>query len=151
MVDVKHALFFQVNWSEASDTTNRDIQWKECAATAVLIMCCKNEFSGKCVNIWSDNEPVVWMLIKWRGNLQRTNFQNLFRQIAEICVINDIIPWWDHVPGEDNITADNLSRFNPDPFSNNRVQPNQFFNDKMTSASKPTDIARRYLQICVNL
>ena len=114
-------------------------------------MCYKKSFSGKCVNIWCDNEPVVWKLIKWRANLQRTELQNLLRLVAEICIENNIVPWWDHIPGEDNTVADNLSRFKPCPFSNDKVQPNKFFNDKIKPASKPTFSAREHLQTCINL
>ena len=149
-IDTNYAPFFQVNWSEVSDTSNRDIQWRELAAIAVLLMCYKNVFSGKCVNIWCDNEPVVWMLIKWRANLQRTDLQNLLRLVAEICIENNIVPWWDHIPGEENTIADNLSRFKPYPFSN-KVQPNKFFNNKIKPASKPTFLARKHLQTCINL
>ena len=69
-IEIKYAPLFQVNWLEASDATKRVIQGKELAATAVLLMCYKNKLSSKCVNFWCDNEPVVWMLIKWRANLQ---------------------------------------------------------------------------------
>ena len=150
-IDTVNAPFFQVDWTEVSDTANRDIQWRELAAVTVLFMCYKHKFAGKCVNIWCDNKPVVWMLIKWRANLHRKDLQQLLRQIAEICMTYNIIPWWDHIPGEDNTIADNLSRFKPNPFSNARVQPNKFFNHKIKSASKPTNSARTHLQTCVDL
>ena len=63
-IDVKYAPFFQVSWSEDSDSSDLDAQWKELAAIAVLLWCYKNNFANKCINIWCDNEPVVWMFIK---------------------------------------------------------------------------------------
>ena len=92
-IDVKYALYLQVNWSEVSDSSYRDVQWKELAAIAVLLMCSKDNFANKCINIWRDDEPIVWMLIKWRANLQKTDLQNLLRLIAEISIGNNIIPW----------------------------------------------------------
>ena len=150
-INIQNAPFFQVAWSEVSETTNRDIQWRELAAVAVLLMCYKHEFAGKCVNIWCDNEPVVWILIKWRASLHRTDLQQLLRLIANICIEFDIIPWWDHIPGKENTIADNLSRFYNCPFTNSKVQPNKFFNHNIKPASKPTDSARNNLQTCINL
>ena len=150
-IDINNAPFFQIDWTEVSETQDRDIQWRELTAIAVLFMCFKNKFAGKCINVWCDNDPVVWMLIKWRANLQRTDLQKLLRKIAGICIEFDIVPWWDHIPGEENTIADNLSRFNKDPFSNSRVKPNKFFNHKLKPASKPTVSARENLQECINL
>ena len=150
-IDIENAPFFQVDWSDVSETSNRDIQWRELAAVAVLFMCYKHKFANKCINIWCDNNPVVWTLIKWRANLQRTDLQQLLRLIADICIEFNIVPWWDHIPGEENTIADNLSRFIKYPFSNSRVQPNKFFNHKVKPASRPTNSAKDYLQTCINL
>ena len=150
-VDIDNAPFFQVNWSEVSDTSDKDIQWKELAAIAVLLMCYRHQFANKCIHILSDNEPVVWMLIKWRANLARKDLQKLLRRIAETCISYNIVPWWDHIPGEENTIADNLSRFKPYPFSNERVKPNKFFNHKIKPADKPSSSATTHLQTCIDL
>jgi len=115
-VDMQRAPYFQVLWSEVDDTSDKDIQWKEMVAICVLIECNIDLFKGKCINIWCDNEPVVWMLIKWRAPLDRKDLQHILRRIAKLCIFNDIVPWWDHIPGDINITADRLSRFHHNPF-----------------------------------
>ena len=140
-VCAKNSPFFQVTWEEVSDSTGKDIEWRELVAIVVLFMCYKNEFAGKCIHILADNEPVVWMLIKWRARLQRKDLQKLLRQIAEICIQYDIIPWWDHIPGKYNIIADKLSRFKNNPFNGFEINP-------QTNANPN---ARNCLQKCLDL
>ena len=49
--------------------------------------------------------------------------QNLIRFIAELCIFNSISPWWEHIKGDYNNTADRLSRFHPNPWEFARVSP----------------------------
>ena len=90
----------------------------------------------------------VWMLIKWTQVSQK-RLQKLLRQIA-ICK-HSMVPWWDPFSGDENTVADNLSRFKPHQFLNNRVKHNWFFNYKMNLVNKPTKIARSQLQTCIDL
>ena len=140
-IHVEDAPFFQVGWDEVDITSNTDIQWMELTAVCVLIECNVDIFKGKCVNIFCDNLAVVWMLIKWRAPLHRKDLQQIIRRIARLCIFNDIIPWWDHIEGQNNITADRLSRFERNPFECVQVTP----------ARKPLKKARDVLQGCIDL
>ena len=140
-VEIKNAPFFQVHWSEVSESKKYDIQWKELVAIAVLIECNVNLFRGKCVNIWSDNEPIIWMLIKWHAPLHRKDLQHILRRIAKLCIFNNIIPWWDYIEGPKNVTADRLSRFMPNPFEFAKIKPGK--NQSLE--------ARTALQQCLDL
>ena len=137
----KNAPFFQVLWQEVSDSSDKDIEWKELAAIVVLFMCYKHEFAGKCVHVLADNEPVIWMLIKWRATLKRQDLQKLLRQIAHICMKYDIVPWWEHIPGKYNTIADKLSRFKEKPFKNFEISPQ----------TQPNLKAKSCLQKCLDL
>lgn len=140
-VRINNAPYFQVRWSDIKDMPEMDINWMEMVAICVLIETNLNLFRGKCVHIWCDNNPVVWMLIKWRAPLERKDLQHILRRIAELCIFNNIIPWWDHISGHRNVAADRLSRFKPEPFELASVTP----------ASKPLQSARQCLQRCVDL
>ena len=142
-VDIPHAPFFQVGWHQVSDTSDKDIHWKEMVAICVLIESNIDLFKGKCINIWCDNEPVVWMLIKWRAPLDRKDLQHILRRIAKLCIFNDIVPWWDHIEGHRNITADRLSRFHYHPFEFARVQPGK-------SSVRACNILQECVDLCAN-
>ena len=120
-VEIPNAPWIQVHWDQVSDTSNLDIQWKEMAAIAVTFSVFRHILRNKHVCVWTDNEPVAWMLIKWRAKLDRPDLQGLIRFIAEICIFNNITPWWEHIQGENNNTADFLSRFKSDPWKVARV------------------------------
>ena len=120
-IEINGAPWIQVHWNEVSNTSHLDIQWKEMAAIALAIAVFKDRLKGKHVCFWTDNEPVQWMLIKWRAKLKRPDMQNLVRFIAELCIFNSITPWWEHIKGDMNNTADRLSRFYNDPWKFARV------------------------------
>ena len=122
-INVKNAPYFQVKWQEITEYQSHDIQWKEMVAIAILLNTFKDKFANKCVNIWCDNEPVVWMLIRWHAPLHRKDLQHVLRFIAKICIFNNITPWWDHIKGHENKVADRLSRFLPNPFNFTEVTP----------------------------
>ena len=140
-VRIQNAPHFQVKWDQMKDMPEMDINWKEMVEICVLIETNLDLFRGKCVHIWCDNEPVVWMLIKWRAPLDRQDLQHILRRIAEHCIFNNIVPWWDHIAGYRNTTADRLSRFHTNPFEFASVTP----------APKPLQSARQCLQRCVDL
>ena len=139
-VEINNAPFFQVNWDEVEDTTDKDIQWKELVAICVLFEINVDLFRGKCVHVLCDNISVIYMLIKWRADLHRKDLQHLLRRIARLCIFNDILPYWDHIDGVKNVTADRLSRCHHAPFEHSTVSP-----------GKLSTSARVHLQKCIDL
>lgn len=123
LVQIPNAPHFQARWTEIPASQPKDILWKEMAAILMLLILYKNIFQGKTVCIWSDNEPNIGMLIKWRAPLHRKDLQSLIRKIAEICITHQIRPWWEHIKGEKNVAADRLSRFLKKPFEFESVKP----------------------------
>ena len=131
------APFFQVDWGEIEyDVSGVDIQWKEMVAIFVVLDVFKSEFRNKFINIWSDNEPVVWMLIKWRSSLDRPDLQIVIREIARICIFNNINPWWNHIEGDNNKVADRLSRFKRDPFKKASITAGKNHSTRASSSLK---------------
>ena len=120
-IEIDNAPWIQIHWDEVSNTDHLDIQWKEMAAIALVIATFKHYLRNKHICLWTDNEPAQWMLIKWRAKLKNRNMQNLIRFIAELCIFNSITPWWEHITGDNNNTADRLSRFHSDPWEFARV------------------------------
>ena len=126
-IQIPNAPHFQIRWSEIPESQSQspDILWMEMAAILMLFLLYKDEFSGKVVCIWSDNEPDIAMLIRWRAPLNRPDLQSLIRKIAAICIEYEIRPWWEHIAGKRNTTADRLSRFHDDPFELASVKPDR--------------------------
>ena len=124
-VEIDNAPNFQIKWSDLEESMPFDILWKEMAAILILFILYKEQFKNKIVCIWSDNEPDINMLIKWRAPLNRADLQSLIRMIAEICIEYNINPWWEHIKGDRNTTADRLSRFHNKPFEYARVKPRE--------------------------
>ena len=139
-VEINNAPYFQVRWDDIDDTTDRDIQWQELVAICVLFETNLELFRGKCIHILCDNESVVWMLIKWRADLNRSDLQHLLRRIARFCIFNDILPYWDHIKGVKNITADRLSRFHHSPFEQAKVSPGKLSNSARSCLQKCADL-----------
>jgi len=139
-ININNAPFFQVKWTEVSNYTKRDILWEELSALAVMIKLNIKLFRNKRINLWCDNKPITDMLIAWRAPLHRTDIHNVIREIARICIFNNITVWWNHIKGIRNKTADRLSRFKSNPFQFASVRPN----------SKPL-AARKTLQYFVDL
>lgn len=120
-----NAPWFQVAWSDLPNTQHLDILWKEMAAIAVLIDIYKYKFQKKYVRIWTDNESIKWMLLKWRAPLNRPDLQKLIRFIAQRCIYNHVNPWFEAIRGEENVVADKLSRFESNPFKSVAVTPRE--------------------------
>ena len=85
--------------------------WKELAAIVVMLDVHRKEFRWKCIRISTDNDPVKWMLIKWRADLKPLDLQAMIRMIAEICIYSQITPCRESLKSEENVIADRLSRF----------------------------------------
>ena len=56
------------------------------------------------------------MLFKYRTPIHRPDLFWIVLQVADLCLSNDIWPYYHWLEGKKNITADRLSRFLPLPF-----------------------------------
>lgn len=110
--------YFQVQWDQKELSKHCDIMWKEMVALLVAIQCNHRQLQGRHIGFYTDNKPVCDMLIRGAAPLHRPDLQRLVRDIFIMCIISKIEPWWAHIAGDDNITADLLSRFKSDPFGN---------------------------------
>ena len=88
-----------------------DIYWKEMVAIATAAMIWGHQWEGKAVTFWIDNEACVWSLIKKRCAFERTDVMELIRVIAACANKMKFTPYFIHIAGKDNLTADALSRF----------------------------------------
>ena len=79
--------------------------------------------SGRHVGFICDNKPVVDMLIAGRAPLQRPDLQWMIRDVANLCLRSEIEPWFEWIEGDDNVVADNLSRFKPHAFAGTAYRP----------------------------
>ena len=115
-IHLPEAPHFQIHWNEVETLAHCDIVWKEMVAIFCMIRAQLQDLSGHHITFWCDNKPAVWMLIKGRAAFHRPDLQHLVREIHRLCIFGRITPWWDHIPGDDNKTADRLSRFLSAPF-----------------------------------
>ena len=144
--------YFQHKWTEIdlSEPEKRDIQWRELCAVFMAIHCLQGELSGKSVHIYTDNDPVKWMLIKMRSRLARPDLQIIINKICEILLEQHIEIWIDHIPGEENKCADALSRYFPNPLASAPFAVSKHCNaiDSLQLASDlaaQTDVKEKYL------
>ena len=91
-IEIPNAPYFQIKWEEITESQSFDILWKEMAAIVMLFILYKHYFKNKIICVWSDNEPDIKMLIKWRAPLNRPDLQALIRMIADICIEYNISP-----------------------------------------------------------
>lgn len=109
--------YFQNRWTDIklSKPEQRDILWRELCAIFVVIRALAPLLRRKFIHIWTDNDPVKWMLIKMRAKLSRPDLQILINKICETLLLHHIDMWVDYIPGKQNITADALSRYMDSP------------------------------------
>ena len=88
-----------------------DIYWKEMAAVATAACIWGVQWRGMAVTFWIDNEACVWSLIKRRCSFEREDVMQLIRVIASCANEMGFQPYFIHIRGKDNLTADALSRF----------------------------------------
>ena len=105
--------YFQNKWSDIdlSNPEIRDIQWRELVAVYVILEHSKERFKNSTIWIWCDNMSVVRWISKLRSKFRRPDCQVIINRIAEILYHYFIKIWIEHIPGEDNIYADALSRY----------------------------------------
>lgn len=115
-LDKPQSQFFQNEWDHSTLAPHCDIMWKEMVALLVAIQCYYRQFQGRHIGFYSDNKPIIDMLIRGAAPLQRPDLQKLIRDIYTMCIWQHIEPWWAYIKGTENITADRLSRFLPKPF-----------------------------------
>ena len=109
--------YFQNKWSDIdlTEPAKRDIQWRELCGVFMAIHALQDKLDRKWIHVFTDNDSVKWMLIKMRSRLSRPDLQILINKICEILLKRRIELWIDHIPGEDNVCADALSRFFDNP------------------------------------
>lgn len=88
-----------------------DIYWKEMVAVAVACLIWGAQWRGMAVTFWIDNQACVWSLIKMRCDFKRGDVMHLIRVIAACSSEFGFSPYFVHIAGKENLTADALSRF----------------------------------------
>lgn len=109
--------YYQNKWSDVDifEPWNRDIQWRELVGVYVMIQALHHKWRHKKVHIFTDNMTVKTWLVRRRSKISRPECQILINQIARWEIENEMYLRFDHVPGEENVTADALSRFYRNP------------------------------------
>jgi len=109
--------WFRYRWTDHpnkplfQDPKKPDIFWKEMCAIATSCLIWGHQWKGKSVTFWCDNEPCVYSLAKWRCDFRREDVMRLIRIIADCANRFGFCPFFIHIRGKDNLTADSLSRF----------------------------------------
>ena len=114
--------FWQHRWSEfnLSYPESRDILWKELVAIYTAIHSIREHLGDRLrdqtITLFTDNEPCKFMLISMTARLCRPDLQCLILGICKLCITQRCHLWIQHIPGTENVIADALSRFKPNPF-----------------------------------
>lgn len=93
-----------------------DIYWKEMCAVATAAIIWGDQWQSKAITFWIDNEACVWSLAKRRCDFAREDVMELIRVIASCANKWSFQPYFIHIAGKDNMTADALSRFDVQQF-----------------------------------
>ena len=118
----KSGNWFRFNWKDYPDKTVfcdpkiPDIYWKEMAAIATACLIWGQSWEGKAVTFWCDNIACVFSMIKRRCDFMRKDVMALIRIIANCANNWNFRPYFLHISGKDNLTADALSRFDMEMF-----------------------------------
>ena len=110
------SMFFQVSWDGIPLQPYHDIMWKEMVAVWILLRLAVDRCRGLNVGCVCDNQSVVAMLFKYRPPISRPDLFWIVLQVAELCLQHQIWPYFHWIKGTENVTADRLSRFSPQPF-----------------------------------
>ncbi|MCP4478643.1 MAG: hypothetical protein GY818_11175 [Planctomycetaceae bacterium] len=114
--------WFRFRWT---DHSNRvlfrnpkfpDIYWKEMCAIATSCLIWGHQWKGKSITFWCDNEACVLSMAKRKCRFEREDVMCLIRIIAECANSQGFHPYFIHIRGKDNKTADALSRFDLEKF-----------------------------------
>ena len=110
--------WFKNMWTDITlhNMEYRDIIWKELCAVFVFVHALRHHLKQKVVHIYTDNEPVKFMLISMRSKLYRPDLQILINKICKYSIKYQFHLWIEHIPGKNNIIPDALSRNFVNPF-----------------------------------
>ena len=111
--------WFRFKWSQSQRTdifspeTGKapDIFWKELCGVVTAALLWGHQWQGKTVTFQCDNMSTVWTIIKKSCTLKRPDIMHLVRILMDTANAHGFHPFIVHIKGEDNITADALSRF----------------------------------------
>ena len=107
--------WFRCRWSDHPKKTvfaspkTPDVYWKEMCAIATSCLIWGKNWKGKSVTFWCDNESCVWSMIKRKCDFKRKDVLELIPMISECANQHQFHPYFVHIKGTDNKTADALS------------------------------------------
>ena len=104
--------WFQGRWSE--DQTTRSIQWKELFPIIMAAATWGHLWAGKRITFLCDNEAVTSAIAT--GTSTCPHIMELLRQLFLCAAKHDFSATAKHIPGNRNVIADALSRFNMQVF-----------------------------------
>lgn len=111
--------YFQLLWSElvlpSNWTKGISINVKELLAVVTFCIALQPSHSHRSMGIRCDNESTVDWIIARGAPKDHRPANELIRHLCLSAHEHFFHPWIRHIPGEDNIVADNLSRFKPHP------------------------------------
>ena len=88
-----------------------DIQFYELFSLVLAAKIWSYQWKNKAVKFYCDNMSVVFMLIKKRATFTRPDLMQLIRILCHLANINSFHIWVEHISTEQNIIADDLSRY----------------------------------------
>ena len=111
--------WFRTRWSDNSRTdvfapsTGKapDIFWKEMCGVVSAALIWGPQWRDKTVTFHCDNMSTVWSLIKRSCDQKRRDIMLMVRVLMNAANEFGFCPYFVHIKGKDNITADALSRF----------------------------------------
>ena len=107
-----------------------DIKLLELIAVYCFVAVLAPNLQYKNIKIWCDNDTAVWALIKKRAPLIRRDMNFVVNKFCELSVQYHFRFWIEHIKGDDNVMADNLSRFK-ELYKTDQIDPTKFtFVDK---------------------
>ena len=126
--------YFQIPWFQVSQFwpwPEKDISGPELLALVVFSTFIFNKYPHKSITLHCDNKSVTAMIIKEACQFRMRSHMTLIRHFIATAFDCRCKYWIQHIPGLDNVEADNLSRLKPYPF--NRL----FTNASMDEHTQP--------------
>ena len=113
--------FVQHKWSEFNlyREEMRDIVWKEMVAIYATLRglnsLLRDKFYDLNIQVFTDNMSCKWMLRKMTAKIYRPDLQVLINDICDMFIDKRTIARFQFIQGKENIYADALSRYFPNP------------------------------------
>ncbi len=102
--------WFRWSFPQGYDLEEYFIDWRElCGATAAIIVWLPH-LRGSSVNLWIDNAVAHGWIVNKRPPLERTHALALVQVICALAAKYSFKFWSNHIPTDENYTADRLSR-----------------------------------------